>query len=113
MSERLAELKALTEVKKEMALAELAPILALERRLRASLKDLRTPRPQPNAGQFPAERSGANENWETWTSERQIELNGRLALVLAEKEALLQSAKYELARHEAVRLLAKAGVKRR
>lgn len=113
MKQQFKQLKVLTALRKDVALAGLTPVLAQERRLRASLDDLRKPCPRSQVATIAAEQSGAVEIWEAWASQRQIDLNGQLALVLAEKEALMQGAKTALARDEAMRLLAIAARKRR
>lgn len=114
MKQRFKSLEALTALKWELARADLKPVLEQEQRLRSALRDLQKPSKScgVQAGRFTAERSGATRIWEAWTAERQTELNGQLALVLAEKEEKLQFARAEFSRKEAMRLIAKGAAKR-
>ncbi|MDP7151074.1 MAG: hypothetical protein QGI08_10940 [Paracoccaceae bacterium] len=113
MRQRFEALSKITGLKWEEALAKLHPVLSKERKLRQALSELRKPSAHSLAAptEFNAERSGAIEIWEAWTAQRQQELTSQLALVLAEKEEILQTAKHEFARKEAVQLLRKAAAK--
>ena len=85
----------------------LLTLLQKERQLRSALEELRrTPKKDDLArAGFLGTRLGFLQSWEKWTSQRQQELNQKLALVLADKEELREKAKTEFGRREAIRII--------
>ena len=107
MRERYKRLAELAELRWERSRAELAPLLQQERQLRTALEELRRPPAESDLAKagFLGTRAGFLQAWEKWTSQRQQELNQKLALLLADKEELRERAKTEFGRREAIRTI--------
>ena len=107
MSDSYQKLAALAELRWERSRVELAPLLQKERQMRAALDELRRSPAESDLARagYLGTRAGFLQAWEKWTSQRQQELNQKLALVLADKEELREKAKTEFGRREVIRLI--------
>lgn len=109
-SAELKTLHGLAQMQTDAAQAKLAGVLRREQGLRRALADIdarfAAGRDMPDNTAAAMRQIGAQASWAEWALRRKTQINGELALVLAEKAEQLDALRKVMGRREALGTLA-------